>query len=291
MKEQSGFSLPELMISTAISGIVAIGSTSVFLFTIENFRASVEKNAAEESNLWAQYLTKTFLQQGVEICNDLGSAGAPAANRFGAFSMHDPVGGAILDYGSAGVTGSQIFFDSVAASDAGDDTNYLALGFYREASTGSTSQVVASGIWFGMTDFVYQNENSYLGGTLAFSYGVVGGTTNTVDENVPSIFDRFVRYDLDIDCTNFRARADITTRYYRKASPSEMGFCISEGLETNFNASLNDTNCGAQENYDFVDKYTSVNVTLRNSGITGVGGPHGPLYYFNFIPPPMIIGF
>jgi hypothetical protein len=67
LKNDKGFSLIELMITTAIGIIVSLGIASVFIFAMEQFTILVEKNEAETSVLNTAYYLRSYLSQGIDV--------------------------------------------------------------------------------------------------------------------------------------------------------------------------------------------------------------------------------
>ena len=71
---QSGSMLIELLVVTAISSVVTLATSSLLIFSIEQFNILVQQHKTQENLLWASYHIRSYFSQAVNLQQGTGSA-------------------------------------------------------------------------------------------------------------------------------------------------------------------------------------------------------------------------
>lgn len=294
LKNNRGFSLAEIMVSSAIAGIVAIGASSTYLFIIDNFRIMVDQNAAQENLMWGAFLTKSWLQQADEFytpdsaCN----AGTDHERSDGNAIVASGTGQNIAGYTYAMVDGP-----------VGTDMSChsIVFDFLRQDSVGGGGLSMPSQISFSRQEFVTDLSapqgdfltRQVLGKVLFFrnqgrktvADGVAVPTFPTYGDSV--WFDRFSDYrvtdTIEVNGSLSSIYIKMSTRYWVTLKNKILPHC----------ADMSDAGCDgiADKNGNFKDLSQSLIVGMRNYDFDDDdGGLHGNIYYYRFMAPPVLTG-
>lgn len=255
------------MVASAISGFVALGASSLYVFIMDNFRIMVDQNTAQESLLWTAYQSKGWLQQAKSV----------NAN-----------------------------FNVQASNEIAEGRTRIIFDFDRETSTGGNgveafSQIAITNIHNELDlsnpageemEFNMNNtdQNPFLDkglmGKAAHFRSRAGAPLAGLPTWSDSVwYDRLSQYDV-INVTGGGGSPEtvtlqISTRYFiNHSSGNVLNFCKPATICPNTNT-------------NFSELSMNVVVGMRNmnfGGGAGPGGLHGNLYYYQFMAPPILTG-
>jgi prepilin-type N-terminal cleavage/methylation domain-containing protein len=173
LRNNKGFSLIELMITSAIGVIVSLAIASVFIFAMEQFTVLVESNTAQENNLMITYYLRTFLSQAVDVYAETNvvNAGLPAgAGQIDInFELLTPGSWVGAAGGNVGEYGKFAIFNRETAN-YNNTTN--SLNSLNPAIPSSVMQ--STGIFVRDTDINAINPDGQ-SGAVVFDFNTVGG--------------------------------------------------------------------------------------------------------------------
>lgn len=265
LKSQAGFNLTELMVASALSGIVAIGASSLYIFIMDNFRVVVEQNTAQESLLWTAYHTKANLQSATVSIN----------------------------YGVDATTSAFL-----GASNAGDST-YSPVRFIdykKEFSDGGTGETRQGAISVAnMHDLL--DMDALAADDVFLTRGIMGkvvffrtksdGTDWTAGDGPESLsnsswYDRIVQFDKTSNSDpQSHYTIQIASRYFVRLNNGRLDW-------------RHPTEVGTEPdvNHFYRDLSMQVLVQLRNSAynLSIRSGLHGNIYYYRYLAPPVLLG-
>ena len=267
INNEKGFNLTELMIASALSGIIAIGASSLYIFIMDNFRVVVEQNAAQESLLWVAYQTR---------------AGIQSAKSFETINVGDS------PYSTAEGAG-RIVVPSQAS--------LKLVEYYKEHSDGGSGEQRAASI-----SMIYPHRHLDVGNAMAagayMTRGLMGrivlfrtrdNGNNWVATDVDydddyansSFYDRIVQYDRTDNGAQPFHQYDIATRYFIRYTEDPMDW-----------SHVNDTPAVGNFNRFMRDLNMRVVVPLRNLNYNMAirSGLHGNVYYYRYMAPPILVG-
>ncbi|MEC9283790.1 MAG: prepilin-type N-terminal cleavage/methylation domain-containing protein [Bdellovibrionota bacterium] len=265
LKSQAGFNLTELMIASALSGVVAIGASSIYIFLMDNFRVVVEQNTAQESLLWTAYHTKANLQSAT-----VSLSYAVTSTEESEIGPSDPI---VTSY-----TPVRFITYKKEFSDGG--TGETRTGAISVANMHDLLDAQAA-----PADDVYKNRG-VMGKVVFFRTKSDGSDWTGADGNESfansSWYDRVVQYDQGANSqANSHYTINIATRYFIRYDEGRLEWRhpYDVGTEANVNRFYRDLPMQVLVQL----RNTNYNMSLRS-------GLHGNIYYYRYLAPPVLLG-
>ncbi|MEE6249756.1 MAG: hypothetical protein VX583_05115 [Bdellovibrionota bacterium] len=265
LKDESGFNLTELMIASGLSGVVAIGASSIYIFLMDNFRVVVEQNTAQESLLWTAYHTKANLQSATQAISY--AIPSTAAAQIGA---SDPIETTYTPIRF--VTYKKEFSDGGTGETRSGVISIASMHDLLDVSTATVDDVYNTrGIMGKVIFFRTKNNGSDWVGA--------DGAENFANS---SWYDRIVRFDQGANSVaNSHYSINVSARYFIRLNEGRLEWRHPDDLGTE-----------ADVNRFYRDVSMQILVQLRNSNynMTLRSGLHGNIYYYRYLAPPVLLG-
>lgn len=295
--KKAGFSLVELLISSALIALVLLAMSSIYLFAVNQFQTIVRKSKLEQDIMMITYYLKSMLSQ-----SDTLNVVHHIDTRYTATSVND----ATLD--SSTVIQEYICNGCNSCGEnrcvtGNDEPDALAIfarqtGYNDDIFNGGVSddgiKYSASAIFFepptlekpGRLHIVYDGDSTG-------SQDSSGKEVYTINERTPTendlrryeksmVFDNIVTFNFESSKVGGSLRAtgisvSFTMRNYRNYPPKDKYTYCSHDFEP-----------GCQTNDVYWDIEGRVSVNMKNNHVGDLTDDRGRLYFYKMIKPPSV---
>lgn len=143
LKNPKGFTLPELMVSVAIGGIIAVLGATIMVWNSTTFAAFQRSVNAQRDLLEMSYHVRMLLAQATDLRGSLPTLAEPNL-------ATSPIDGYVIDYTAVGGAPGQIrtFNSANPLAPVAPETTFTLAVFIREVSDKLGSQYLPSALFF-----------------------------------------------------------------------------------------------------------------------------------------------